>query len=390
MRSRATKIIALFAALCVPSVAMANVGTPLMWASGLHLLFGNAAIGIFEGMLLSHVFKLRASLAIGLMILANYFSAWLGWVWLLPSIAHHFRSDLYNTWGLIWGMVVVAYVFTLALEWPFVAGCFAGRAWWFRQSCVASLLVQTVSYVSLFGWYGLASGASLYTRMSVVPLDQIALPDGVVVYYIAADDGDVYARTLSSGHTEKVFSLGSKNVNDGLSFSSPVGATYELFALRESPDFTDCEEVPIGVSVPEMALPQDDGGHVSFPGRLNFPNQRDAPRLGTARDSPWSFYAGHWPIDGLRGENSRTRNEFAFARETPFAQWHVRRPIILATDKVVFQLGNRQICILDPETRKIALLAFGRAPLAVLASKRNLQNSDTSNTRHIEISAPRE
>ena len=35
--------------LALPMVAMANAGTPLMWAGMLHLLFGNALIGIFEG-----------------------------------------------------------------------------------------------------------------------------------------------------------------------------------------------------------------------------------------------------------------------------------------------------------------------------------------------------
>ncbi len=39
--------------LSMPSVALANVGTPLMWATMLHLAFGNAFIGILEGGLLT-------------------------------------------------------------------------------------------------------------------------------------------------------------------------------------------------------------------------------------------------------------------------------------------------------------------------------------------------
>ena len=40
-----------------PSVAFANVGTALMWASGLHMLFGNILLGLLEGLFLAKFFK---------------------------------------------------------------------------------------------------------------------------------------------------------------------------------------------------------------------------------------------------------------------------------------------------------------------------------------------
>ena len=369
MRHTATAILIAIIAFGDPSVATANAGTPLMWASALHMLFGNAAIGVFEGMLLASVFKVQMPRAVGLMILANYLSAWLGWAWLVGRIEKQIRFDLYNTWALLWLLVAVAYVVTIVLEWPFVAGCFVGKCNWFRRSCTASLMVQTVSYILLFGWYGLASGTSLYTKMSIVALDQVLLPDDVLVYYIADEDGDVYLRELSTGRTEKVFELNSTDRNDTLSFGGTgwqPGNPPELVVLLESGDINNPESIPVGVTVPEAAVPHDDDGRIERRGRFVSPSAGQATKLGAAAGSPWSFDAGYWPIVGLRGENHRTGEQIAFALETPFAQWAVRNAILLPTDRVLFQLGERQICVLEPESRKIARLTFGRGAVAVL------------------------
>ena len=56
---RLPRILGLFALLVsVPLTARADAGTPLMWAGMLHLVFGNAIIGIFEGLILAWLFKL--------------------------------------------------------------------------------------------------------------------------------------------------------------------------------------------------------------------------------------------------------------------------------------------------------------------------------------------
>jgi hypothetical protein len=366
MRQTATSVLILIALLGVPSIAAANAGTPLMWASALHMLIGNAVIGVLEGGLLARVFKVRIPRAIVLMILANYFSAWLGWACLADRIADHLRFDLYNAWRLLWTMVAAAYFMTILLEWPFVAGCFARHRKWFRKSCVASVLIQTVSYILLFAWYGLASGTSLYTTMSIVHPDQISLPKDVLLYYIADDDGDVYARELGTGRTERICDLHSTDLWDCLSFeeSASVQSQIEIVALLDSSKIPDT--VRIGVSAYAEAVPHDAKGRVERPDRFTRPSAGQAAKLGEARSSPWTFDAGYWPIEGLHGENAKTGARIAFAFETPFARWAVRHPVVLSNDCVIFQLGERQICVLEPETRKIALLAFGRGPVAIV------------------------
>ena len=154
--------------LLLPRLACANAGTPLMWAEMGHLALGNLFIGLFEGLLIAHFFSLSKRRTILIMIGANYFSAWLGLLVLNPVIVHMLPVNLQNGWRWFWFMVVVAYLMTLALEWPFVRWCLKGKQKPFQKSIYASLLAQDSSYIMLFGWYWMASGASVFTEMHMV------------------------------------------------------------------------------------------------------------------------------------------------------------------------------------------------------------------------------
>lgn len=366
-----------------PSVALANVVTPVIWASVFHLLVGNAFIGLLEGGLLAYCFQVRPVRGIALMILANYVSVWLGWLFLLSRIQDHFQPQLDNFWGLMWGMMGVAYLLTLSLEWPFVAWAVAGRPHWFARSCRASLLIQTTSYVLLCGWYGMVSVTSLYTEAFIVPLDEITIPEGILVYYIADDDGDVYVRDLKSGQTEKVFDLNSRDGHDRLShtfvrqvsYDSPSQASeqfpsardrIQLVAILESKDRNGPTEINLGVALLAESLAICGTDASPPPDRRDLPGYTPTSRLGSGCDSPWNFETGYWPRGGLSGVNAKTGETIWLALETPFAGWSVRRATLLPADVVLFQLGERQICVLDVVTRRVALLTFGRSPLAVL------------------------
>ena len=199
-----------------PAVAVANAGTPLMWARGIHLFIGNLAIGIGEGCLLAILFRKRAAPCIGVMIAANYFSAWIGGALLTPKLSDSLGLDLNNAWRWLWIMVVAAYFLTVLLEWPFVAFCLRGSSGWLRKSIGGSLVVQTASYLVIFGWYWAASGTSLYREVAIVPAAEIHVPKGTVLYFIAHDDGDVYALDLSQEAPRKVHELGSRSWYDRL------------------------------------------------------------------------------------------------------------------------------------------------------------------------------
>jgi len=162
---RLPRILGLIALLiCVPLTARADAGTPLMWAGMLHMVFGNAIIGIFEGLILARVFKLKSGKCVLVMICANYFSAWGGELFLNYQIAKLLPFNLYNAWHWIWVMVFVTFLITLIFEWPFVFFCFRKEQDRLKKSLLGNLLVNSLSYILLFSWYWLASGTTLYTK----------------------------------------------------------------------------------------------------------------------------------------------------------------------------------------------------------------------------------
>lgn len=368
----------------MPSVILANVGTPLIWATLFHMTLGNACIGVLEGALLASLYRVSAGRAISLMILANYFSAWVGWSYLHLLVDRNDIS-LDNAASVLAGMVAVAYAMTCLLEWPFVAGCFWRAEKPLRRSVTASMLVQSVSYVLLIGWYGLASVYSLCTDLTIVPPDQIALPHDVCIYSIADEDGNVYSRELGTGRQRQVYELKSRDFKDCLSFqaSESEAGFHKIVALLESGDRNEPKVVDLDIAVHDENCPLSENGRPLMADRFHSPI---APKLGSAYDSPWTINAGFWAAQGLAGENSKTGEQFRFAIEVPFIQWNVRHAILLPGEQVLFQLGTRQVCILDLKARKVAVLCFGHGAVAVLDRETKESTVQAVGARNVLIS----
>jgi hypothetical protein len=119
METRLRFLIVLAVAL-VPSTASANAGTPLMWATMLHLFLGNAVIGLVEGILLERLFNCGVRRSILILIAANYVSAWVGYglvsggLGMLPEIT----IETVRFWS--WVFFAITFVVTLLIELPFV------------------------------------------------------------------------------------------------------------------------------------------------------------------------------------------------------------------------------------------------------------------------------
>ena len=351
----------------MPSVILANVGTPLIWVTLFHLVLGNIFIGILEGALLASLYRISSGRAVFLMILANYFSAWVGLVY-LSLIVESKNFSLYDAPGVIWGMIAVAYVTTILLEWPFVLACFWRVDKALRRSVGASILVQSVSYVLLFGFYWAVSVRSLSTELTVVRPSEIASSAAVRIFYIADEDGNVYSRNLGTGQTKQVYALKSQDFKDCLSFqaSTSEAGFHEIVALLDSGDHNEPNVVRIDIAVPDENCPLMTNGKPLTEYRWQSPSSGVAAKLGSAVESPWDFKAGFWPLQGLSGENTKTDDSVRFAIETPFVRWNVRRAIQLPADQILFQLGKSQICLLDLKERKVAVLCFGHGAVAVL------------------------
>lgn len=358
--------VVLFAAF--PRPAWANAGTPLMWAGFLHLFVGNLFVGIFEGLVIGLAFRVAKIRAVGLMIVANYFSAWIG-CWLLDAVARRTALDLYTAWPFFWKMALLAYLVTLVLELPFVALCFWKKERWFAKAAVASVIVQTISYALLFGWYWSASGTTLYTQTDVVKLSDMSLPEGVALYYIAAD-GDVHMRHLGRSDDVKVFDLNSTRPNDCLLVkrSREGDGRWDLVATVTPEGRNRAEFVTVRKSVASVVAPSTQSEEESADRIGPWSRAGRVPKLGVAGKSAWQFTTGFWPVERLWGqkEDSRSRTQIGF--ETPVVQWPIRYATHLPSDTVIFQLGEDQICIFHPETKKLALVVKGREPVAVMDS----------------------
>ncbi len=362
MRKRTTKFwLPMIVLAFSPAVAYADAGTPLLWATGFHLLIGNALIGIAEGMVLAALFRQTSGKTVAIMIVANYFSAWVGGLFLSHKLAESLNLDLYNARSWLWGMVAITYVLTLLLEWPFVALCLRNSDGWFRKSIWGSLIVQSASYVVLFGWYWAASGTSLYTALAVVQPSAITLPKDAMLYYVADKSGDVYAQNLGQGDTRKIGELTSVEYSDQLILqqSRTVAGRWDL--VVDSKHWGELSAPSPSARIVSAGLT----GTAAEPPWARILPGGDVARFRVADKSGWQFRFG-WMAARLDGENVKEGKMLDVSLDTPFVRWPIFYPTQLPSGQVVFQLGENQICILDPNERTIALLVKGRCPVITM------------------------
>ncbi|HVU07349.1 MAG TPA: hypothetical protein VHG89_02260 [Verrucomicrobiae bacterium] len=346
--------------ICVPLSAHADAGTPLMWAGMLHLVFGNAIIGIFEGLIFGWIFKLRKWFCVLVMIPANYFSAWVGGLYLNHEITKTLPFDLYNAWQWIWAMVLVTFLITLVFEWPFVFFCFRKEQNRFKKSIRGNLLVNSLSYVLLFSWYWMASGTALYTKMNIVQPLEISFPKEGYVYFISKTNG-VCKLGLSTRQLEKVYPL-NVDQDDRLFVRASTSNNWDIL--------DSSKKILISSNLEVVAVEAERDTYDTNRIEGTWFNFGNVAKLGAAWKSDWHFETGFWPIEGFRGENRKNGEKIYFSLETPFVAWIVRSATQLPDDHVIFQLGDDQICLLEPSTKKIALIARGQGPVVVLPKEK--------------------
>lgn len=353
-RSRILRL-AVIVAVLWPVCALADVGTPLVWGTAFHLIVGNALLGVAEGWLLARVFGLAVRRCSGWMIIANYLSAWIG-LSLMGFLFARYASDIYSGLRVTGMLVAGTYLLTLIIEWPFVAACFRGSGRWFKASIKGSLLVQSASYLCLFGGYWLLSGTSLYTRMQVVPPEHISAPHGVVMFFISSADGDVYRSELANPMDTKAAKLGSTNYYDDhleLRESEMESNRWDIVAVL---DRRHSRVVVPSVSSKQRISDKEGWKTRQYYGWGIMPYQ-----VGEARNSDWRFGWAHWPDVGVWARNGARTVRIAYG--TPFGGYTPYRVIHLPDDKALVQLDS-QICLVDIIGKKIARIRKGYGMLA--------------------------
>lgn len=339
-----------------------------MWAGMFHLALGNAFIGIFEGLLVARFFKVKRRKAIATLILANYASAWLGG-FIVDSMASIPDLTIENLRFWFTLFVAATFVCTLLIEYPFFWMTLRPGAGALRRSVRATLVIHLISYPLLFGAYWLVSGTSMMTALRVVPAGALLPLSGVPgysVYYLSPGENEVLC-----------LEAGSVNPPEAIAMISPEkgNTALRLFARKRKDGEFDL--LLYGKSGGERAERLIQASFAANAGLEHWMTQMGEPdpqgnfdrAAVLAPASVWEFRTGFWPVEGVSGHNTETGERIRYAVELPFVQWQARNATLLEGDRILFQLGRDQICLLHPESRRIALLARGSGPVVAISKE---------------------
>lgn len=362
------------------SLLLANTVTHMMSVYIPFLLIGNAIIGLLEGLVLAKLFKANRKRAFGLMIGANYVSAFAGVVLYgdasktgLIQARWPLNIENYENWIVM--AVAVAFIVTLILEWPFCHASFDKDRRKLRRTIPACLLVQSLSYLcclapfSLMHWkIDLGEHVTIDESLSFIP-DNLPF----WVYYIDPIDGDIH-RMRPNGSNNENFMQGDYGDGDQLyvyrddehdlpdvaptidlyvTGRTPKGRMLvESFAKRESAFQREYEDINH-----YLALPYFTGYY--------------AADLRDIKNGNWQIQPMYF--SGIRfkrfgddlDEDTRIVVEWFHLRwSTHFGTWQGHNPTILPGEIVIFEFGG-QICALDLNTRKLGLICMGYGPVVV-------------------------
>ena len=363
-------LIAVLAIALYPATASANAGTPLMWATMIHLLVGNLLIGFIEATLLARFFKCKSRFNLFGMILANYVSAYLGGAPILRGLAAQVDFTIINlrNWCVVFA--VLAYGVTLLIEFPFVWYLLRKQGSAFGRSIKATIVVNALTYALLCGWYWMASGTSMMTQLSLVEPSVLTDGNGLAVYYITRDGSHIVETSLNGQQQRTLKAVSAESPRDRLFGQQNLEGGYDLWLHSETGKTEQVRNELISTNFATKPPVAEDGwvDHASDVESTYF---AFGPINSVIPESPWKFRTGFWPIAGLKGKNTLDHSTVSFALELPFAQWMVRNATQVGNATVVFQLGRDQICILNAETKQIALIARGKGCVVAKPSLAN-------------------
>ena len=344
-----------------------------MWASMLHLVFGNVILGVLEGLLLSRMFQCPKGKSILLLIAANYVSAWVGGFLVAGYVHSSVDITVQNVQYWFQAFVLVAFIFTLLLEFPLFWFVLGSRERRLHHALKATVAVNGISYLLLFGWYWMASGTSMMSDLEVVPSHEMEVAEPYVLYFISRDGDRVLRMDLNDPDSvTPISAVAAPHRVDRLFVLPRVGSGFDLltrleadargsvFQARVLADFA--EQAPVEWRISEGHSKEVESSWFNF-----------GPVPSIAASSDWEYWTGFWPVEGLGGKNERTGETVRFSLELPFAAWPVRNATQIDGDYVVAQLGEDQICMIHPASSRIALLVRGRGPIV---AKPNLSSEE--------------
>lgn len=239
--------------LVLASIAEANMGTALLLFGAFHLWILNLGIGAFEGFWIAKRTQGDVKRLIYLMIVANYFSAWVGLYTVVP-LYHLLVTGLSGDhWPLVFGtatrsVFVLVFFGTVLLEAPF-AFFFSKEV---RRKKIGGLFVfveaQFLTWLGMALIYSVVSTGSAATDIQwTTKTDEIVEShNNTWVYFLRSSEEEaVWRIRLDGEHLERVAEMPDDEPSRGWwnqelwAKPSSVETSYDLCITNDSSDRPD-------------------------------------------------------------------------------------------------------------------------------------------------------
>ncbi len=417
-------ILIMLVAMILPASAHANIEPSLRLPFAVHLWVLTWAIGSVEGLFLYILFRAwrlrsrtsRIFISIRIfisMIAANIASAWLGMQLVNSRYVAQLMGDvtIENLIPVFWAMVYVTFVITMIIEFPFFLAALYGRKWLVPKALAATIFLHCISYSLLFFFYGGKESMNMVTKLRVVPASAFEMKEDYDLYYISPDGNYVMKNNLAGDAPEEISAIEMEGIPDRLC-ACPRKVTEEIQEGTDNKEHMSlqriCGESGFDLYVlmnikgkyktklvlehfsPCSALKLRNGEYQGSWDIATHDDFRDFRSFGDAER--WEFehdFRGRLSVRGIKQvyrpytskqykEGSLSPQQYEQGRYarypilsrdaiyrilTFFVQWPVRNGTHIAGDYAVFLLGKDQVCILDPEKKRIALIARGFGPV---------------------------
>ena len=354
----------------IASHAFANGVTALMLMPMWHLVFLNLFIGIAEGVAIWHA-GVRGRRAISVMVLANYISAWTASFYLYPIYLLLRRSvfaddPFFNPHALLATLIAISLVGSVICEIPFVFVAAEGSSAPRRRVLRAYLLTQLITHAVVSFLYIAASNLSLLggMRHEQSPAPLTSHLQGWV-YYLSPQGDELRRIRLDGTSAEPVPDALLSGPKWGARLywlPSEDGSSWDLYAREDAPILTNVRGRP-------GLFRNYDGGPPDMPGS-------DAADLRDADARPWSIrfwtFMERGLLVGRREDRLFYHSGQTFGFGIPFEIWEASTATVLPGNLIVAgfrdvsRIGDDRIILIDPDGRRVALLARGTGPVVML------------------------
>ncbi len=368
----------------LPTIAHANAGPAILWRFSTHLVVLTWVIGIGEGLLLCILLRawrfrsLKYRIFFS-MIAANIASAWLGMLFVKSRYTSQIMGDVTveNLIPAFWTMVYVTFVLTMIIEFPFFLVALYGRKWLVPKGVAATIFVHCISYSLLFFFYRGEDSINMVAELELVPASTFEMKEDYDLYYISPDGKHVLRSDLAGNDKEVIATLDMDGIPDRLC-ACPRKVTEEIQDNKKHKSVQRiCWESGFDLYVlmningkyetklllehfsPHSAIKLFGG---EYKGGWDIETWGDFRNFMSFGDvEKWEFNSDFWGWFSVRGIEQGRHARYRIL--TFFVQWPVRNGTHIAGDYAVFLLGKDQICILDPEKKRIALITRGFGPV---------------------------